>query len=135
MLGTSNNVGAPGDSVNLAWSGADNTNHFFTSQDPFDPTKTGNFGANLILAGTQNLVTGTTNLDSYDEYTYYRMLAQLGTDSAPEHNKMNINYKNLDTNGNVVPGMETNLIAWTPQGFLHERGGPDVPTIEPERPE
>src|ERR1035438_6766670 len=26
---------------------------------------------------------------------------------------MNLNYQNVDTNGNIVPGMETNFIAWT----------------------
>ena len=37
----------------------------------------------------------------------------MGVDSAPEQNKLNLNYVNVDTNGNVVPDMETNLIPWT----------------------
>jgi len=58
----------------------------------------------LLAAGAQ--------ISSYDRYTFYRMLGQLGTDSAPESGKMNVNYLNVDANGNAVPGMETNLIAW-----------------------
>jgi hypothetical protein len=95
------------DPVSAPWVGADNTNHYFTPQDFFDPTKTSGFFTNrLLIAGT--------NADSYDRYTFYRMLAQLGTDSTPEQNKINVNYVNVDTNGNVVPGMETNLIPWPP---------------------
>jgi hypothetical protein len=95
------------DPVSAPWVGADNTNHYFTPQDFFDPTKTSGFFTNrLLIAGT--------NADSYDRYTFYRMLAQLGTDSTPEQNKINLNYKNVDSSGNVVPGMETNLIPWPP---------------------
>lgn len=110
MLGTSNN--AVPENVGLHWPGSDNTNHFFSIQDFFDPTKAGpTFPTFLQTLGTSN--------DSYNAYTYYRMLAQLGTDSQPEHTKMNINYKNIDsTNGYVVPGMETNLIPWTPADFF-----------------
>jgi hypothetical protein len=96
-----------GDPVTAPWAGADNTNHYFTPQEFFDPAKTSGFFTNRLLA------TGT-NADSYDRYTFYRMLAQLGTDSTPEQNKININYVNVDSSGNVVPGMETNLIPWQP---------------------
>ena len=50
---------------------------------------------------------------TYNRYTYYRLLSQMGVESAPEQNKLNLNYVNVDANGNVVPGMETNLIPWT----------------------
>ena len=46
------------------------------------------------------------------------MLAQLGTDSAPEENKMNLNYVNVDANGNIVSDMETNLFSWQPLQFF-----------------
>jgi hypothetical protein len=103
---------ATADPVGASWLGADNTNHYFTTQEFFDPNKTGNtpanFSSRLIRAGQQT--------NSYDRYTFYRMLAQLGTDSSPEY-KMNINYKNV-VNGVIYPGMETNLIAWTPLDFF-----------------
>ncbi|HEY5232222.1 MAG TPA: hypothetical protein VIK35_01635 [Verrucomicrobiae bacterium] len=94
----------------LPWAGADNTNHFFTPSDLFDPTKssggtTGGFTNRLLNAGAQT--------DTYDRYTYYRLLSQLGTDSSPESGRMNLNYDNLDGYGNVIPGAETNFIPWT----------------------
>jgi hypothetical protein len=95
------------------WPGDDNPNHFFTPQDFFDRSKINGVGAFVDAL----LAAGATN-SSYDRHTFYRMLAQLGTDSAPEENKMNLNYLNLDVNGNVVPGMETNLIRWQPLAFF-----------------
>ncbi|HUZ06461.1 MAG TPA: hypothetical protein VMV89_03140, partial [Candidatus Paceibacterota bacterium] len=106
------------------WAGADNTNHFFTPSDLFDPAKssggaTGGFTNRLLNAGAQR--------DTYDRYTFYRLLSQLGTDSSPESGKMNLNYDNLDpfvqgpngplynTNGVVSV---TNFAAWTPLGFF-----------------
>ncbi len=110
MLGTSTNDTIPNlVALTAPWSGAENANHMFTHQDPFDPTKVPGFGANLIALGTSN--------DTYNSYTYYRMLAQLGSDSAPEQNKINVNWRNV-VNGKVVPGMETNLIPWTPLDFF-----------------
>jgi len=94
------------DNPALPWAGAVNTNHFFTHQELFDTNKTSPlFYTNLWSAGTSN--------STYDRYTFYRLLAQLGTDTAPESGKMNLNYMNVDTNGNVIPGMETNFLSWT----------------------
>ena len=94
----------------LPWAGADNTNRFFTPSDLFDRTKssggaTGGFTNRLLNAGAQR--------DTYDSYTYYRLLSQLGTDSSAESGRMNLNYDNLDGYGNVIPGAETNFIPWT----------------------
>ncbi len=99
------------DQVNSPWAGADNTNHFFTHQDFFDPNKSSPaFVGRLQAAGVLP--------DTYNRYTFYRMLAQLGPDSSPPaEDKININYRNV-TNGLVVAGMETNLIAWTPLEFF-----------------
>jgi hypothetical protein len=41
----------------------------------------------------------------------------LGTDSAPEQNKMNLNYRNM-TNGVVVPNLEANFYPWTAIEFF-----------------
>ncbi len=63
-----------------------------------------------------------TNLDSYNRYTFYRLLSQLGTDTAPEPGgKLNLNYCNVDAFGYVVPNMATNFIPWTngPQFFTN----------------
>jgi hypothetical protein len=107
------------DVVTRPWAGADNPNHFFTLGDYFDRSKTQvgvvppgapGFSDRLQWAGGSN--------DSYNATTFYRMLSQLGTDSQDEPNKINVNWKNIDANGNVVPGMETNLIPWTPLDFF-----------------
>ena len=79
--------------MTYCWAGANNTNHFFTPHDLFNPTETAGFGAHLLDAGT-NFFGGTT-VSTYDRYTFYRMLAQLGTDTTPDSGKMNLNYDNL----------------------------------------
>ena len=106
---------------NFPWAGADNPNHFYTTQDLFDRNKfpvSGNtkfkpfsFVDRLWMAGT--------NIDSYNRYTFYSLLSQLGTDSAPEPGgKMNVNYCNVDNNGYVVPNMATNFTPWQPAQFF-----------------
>jgi len=98
-------VFAPGNTT--PWAGSDNTNHFFTiASDLFDPTKSSSFFTNRLQQAGNGVST-------YDRYTFYRLLAQLGTDSAPESGKLNVNYVNVDAGGNIVPDMETNCIPWT----------------------
>jgi hypothetical protein len=100
--------------VNTPWAGADNVNHFYTTQDLFDKSKTALGLGPRDPSLTDCLLAAGTNNSSYDRYTFYRLLSQLGTDSAPEPSgKMNLNYCNVDTNGYVVPNMATNFIPWT----------------------
>jgi len=120
---------------NYLWPGADNTNHYFALfSDLFDPNKTGSgvapaqiaannyFTGRLLDAGV-NFFGGKTN-STYDRYTFYRLLAQLGTDSSPETGKMNLNYDNLDhglikaTHTFTGPAALTNFMAWTPLAFF-----------------
>ncbi len=106
------------------WSGGEAPNRFFTTQDLFDDAKI------LQTAGARPPITfsdrlrwaGTTN-DFYNRYTFYRLLSQLGTDSAPEPpGKMNLNYDNLTKyNALGVPDITgrasaTNFVAWEPTG-------------------
>ena len=112
---------ADADNVNFFWVGADNTNHYFTPGELFNTSETASFGIHLLDAGT-SFFGGTTN-STYDRYTYYRLLSQLGTDTAPESGKMNINYDNLnpylhgflDTNG---VASTTNFVSWQPLAFF-----------------
>ena len=108
------------DNPALSWAGADNPNRFFTPADFFDPAKSAgginSFTNRLSLAG--NTIAANGARPTYDRYTFYRMLDQLGTDSAPEDaNKMNLNYDNLDAGGNVLPNAQTNLLAWAAEPF------------------
>jgi hypothetical protein len=96
--------------VNYPWPGADNTNHFFTHQELFNTSETSaTFVSRLLAAGNTN--------STYDRYTFYRLLSQLGTDSTPESGKMNLNYDNLDPYTNAVAA-STNFMAWTPIAFF-----------------
>jgi hypothetical protein len=78
----------------------------------FDSRKVGvNFATRLQNAGYGN--------SSYDRYTYYRLLSQLGTETGQEQpaGKLNLNYRNA-SNGVVVAGMETNFFPWTALEFF-----------------
>ncbi len=97
------------DPVASSWPGAENPNHVFSQQDLFSRLPPA-FAAELSSLGSSN--------DSYDEYTFYRLQAQLGTDSAGDAGKMNVNYKNTDIHGAVLPGAETNMNSWTPLDFF-----------------
>jgi hypothetical protein len=105
------------DNPSLPWSGADNPNAFFTTQDFFDTSKVGTsgFDKKLLLAGTTNA--------SNDRYLFYRLLSMLGTDSGAEPPdlstglpsdqappKVNLNYDNR-------PGVPP-LTDWAPEAFF-----------------
>ncbi len=87
----------------------------------FNPSETAGFGIHLLDAGT-NHFGGTTNA-TYDRYTFYRLLSQLGTDTTPESGKMNLNYDNLNPYLNGFPNTNgtasaTNFVAWQPLAFF-----------------
>ena len=81
------------------------------------------WGAALPGFTDRLLAAGQTN-STYDRYTFYRLLAQLGTDSTPDSGKMNLNYDNLNpylngvlnTNGGVAAS--TNFVGWQPLAFF-----------------
>lgn len=106
------------DAVESPWAGADYPQHLFTSQDFFDRRK-------LALTGqpsgfVERLYQATTySLSSYDRETYYRLLSQLGTESVPETEKINVNYRNVDDAGRVVANLETQLQPWDPGQFFN----------------
>jgi hypothetical protein len=108
------------DIASLPWAGSDNTNHFFDMQELFNTNDTSPaFVKSLTAAGGVPLPPNST----YDRYTFYRLLSQMGVDSAPEQNKMNLNYDNIDpglngflnTNGTASA---TNFVPWTALGFF-----------------
>ena len=107
----------------VPWVGADNTNHFFSHQDLFDPTKIQNPYASPALGFTDRLLQAGTNVSTYDRYTFYRLLSQLGTDTTPDSGKMNLNYDNLDPELNGVlntngTASATNFVPWQPLTFF-----------------
>ncbi len=129
VLPVLNNAPSHYDSTSVRWAGSDNTNRFFALPDDlFDPAKSYSSGVNSF---TNRLLSAGTKRDSYDRYTYYRLLAQLGTESTADSGKLNLNYSNAvvsyftNTYGSlilnnvaIVPGAETNLISWRPLDFF-----------------
>ena len=106
--------------ANWAWSGSESPNRFYTTQDLFDQSKTRPPWLAKGFGFTDRLWMAGTNVDSYDRYTFSRLVSQLGTESDPEpQNKMNLNYRNVDLlTGKVVPGMQTNFYLWQPTNFF-----------------
>ncbi|MDE3066828.1 MAG: hypothetical protein KGJ60_04670 [Verrucomicrobiota bacterium] len=121
-----------------SWPGADNPIHFFDMQELFDRSKaaadrTPNLIANgadftdhLLAAGADTF--GGKVVSTYDRYTFYRLLSQLGTDSAPLQNRINLNWSNavarfdpytgVATNIAVFPDAQTNFAPWDPLQFF-----------------
>jgi hypothetical protein len=106
------------DDPTLHWAGAENTNHFFTHQELFNPNESS-------ILFPNRLSSAGTNVSTYDRYTFYRLLSQLGTDSTPDSGKMNLNYDNLDSFVTSVAGVNftnapasTNFMVWTPIAFF-----------------
>jgi hypothetical protein len=109
------------DDPSKPWAGADNTNQFFSlPADLFNTNTTSiQFVTNLWSAGT--------NVSTYDRYTFYRMLAELGSDTTPDSGKINLNYSNavvqtdlngIATNIVIVPNAETNFVPWAATNFF-----------------
>ncbi len=108
-----------------SWAGAGNRRHFFSVHDYF----TLGGGAGGFQSFSDRLKAASRQTSSYDRYTFYRMLAQVSTDSSsaqnPDRDKINLNYQNayiVNTNGTnipvVYPGWETNFQAWNAREFF-----------------
>jgi hypothetical protein len=107
------------DAPGRSWVGADHPFHLFSTQDFFDRNKIATPGAGLKFM--DRLAILGTNASTYDQYTYYRLLEQLGTDSAPEDpDKLNLNYVNV---GGIAA---SNFISWLDTTEIQARLGPSV---------
>ena len=114
---TRNIVETTAEDTALPWAGANNTNRYFVLDDLFNTNYTGGFAADLQAA--------SQNISTYNRYTYYRMLDQIGVDSALPSEKLNLNYNNANVFSNtfvnpaaVYPPSETNFLTWTPLGLF-----------------
>lgn len=105
------------DNTTLSWVGADNTNRYYSlPSELFDTAKTSAGFVNRLRGAGTGLFGGLTN-STYDRYTYYRMLEQLGTDSSPDDTRMNLNYNNLAFASTGTANV-TNMLAWRPITFF-----------------
>ena len=96
------------------WSGSYNTNGFVSIFELFDTNKVstnlinGRLRPTLVRPGT------------YNQNTFYRLMAQLGTDSLPANrNKLNLNYDNVNQlTGQIDPSAVAGFTNWTPLRFF-----------------
>jgi hypothetical protein len=123
-------VVAPGNTT--PWAGSDSPNRFFSiASDLFDLSKTtvGVPPANILSGNflVGRLLSAGYAPSTYDRYTFYRLLEQLGTDSTPDAGKLNLNYSNAvvqyGANSSpifmaIIPGAETNFVPWMPRDFF-----------------
>jgi hypothetical protein len=100
------------------WSGSFTTNRYFDILDLFTQAASSP-GVGSFLTRLQNAA--STALDYYDRYTFYRMLAQIGTESTrADTNKVNLNYDNSVTNGTQIALLSaTNFVEWKATNFFH----------------
>ena len=106
------------------WSGANNTNNFFTPQDFFAKGKIALGQAPVAneLTFSDRLLIAGTNQSTYDRHTFYRLLSQLGTDAGPEQDtRINVNYDNKVQRSNGLARVE-NYIPWKPIDFFMQAG-------------
>ena len=100
------------DFSNQPWPGADSRNHFFSLHDFFNATKLPKLGAPDQFR--DRMRNASVRGNSYDRYTYYRMLAQMGTDSAEEdEGKVNINFVNVRSWATGERIFASDLIPWS----------------------
>jgi Tfp pilus assembly protein PilX len=115
-------------SAGYPWPGSYSPNNFYDIQDVFDPTKTStNFISRLMQAGSVS--------NSYDRYMFLRLLASIGSGSAPElqtyvygdvvttnpavqpptllRTKVNLNWDNSYQISNNLNTSPTVLVPWT----------------------
>ncbi|MCL5096401.1 MAG: hypothetical protein M1608_02485, partial [Candidatus Omnitrophica bacterium] len=94
----------------LPWPGSDNPYRVSDIQDLFDIFA---FVNTNLPARIQGEADPYTRNSSYDRYTFYRLLGQMGVDSAPAlPGKMNVNYASDSA------GLATNFVPWIPVDFF-----------------
>jgi hypothetical protein len=96
------------DDPSLPWPGAAGNTNLFTVHDFFGDAPGASFGPFVT-----RLTRASEGVSTYDRYTFYRMLGQLGTDSGPEpKEKINLNYVAGVTNLVGQRVAATNFLRW-----------------------
>lgn len=106
---------ADNDQTAASWPGSENPRSYFELNDLFDVSR-------VPAAFTNNLGVVQSGLASYDRYTLYRLLGQMGMDSrTTARQKINLNYDNVSvvTNNGFQARLDaTNLVSWEPLTFF-----------------
>jgi hypothetical protein len=95
------------------WWGSDRFRRMDTIQEWFDASRSSPALVNRLH--NASALEGTTEY----EYTFTRLLGQLGVDSSPANlEKLHLNFVNVDDAGKVVPHLVTNFVEWAPVQFF-----------------
>lgn len=101
------------DQPDRPWPGADAPRLYVDFQELFDTNKVLDPGTGGQPSWIARLLLAQSGLSTYDRYTFYRLLGQMGAESSPANlGKVHLHYNNR------IPGGETNFIPWTPTEFF-----------------
>jgi len=101
------------DQPDRPWPGADAPRLYVEFQELFDTNKVLDPPNGGRAPWISRLLLAQSGLSTYDRYTFYRMLGQIGAESSPANlGKVHLHYNNR------VPGGETNFVPWTPIEFF-----------------
>jgi hypothetical protein len=116
---------------NAPWAGGTNLSDIIKFQHPNELLRFGrSYDTGAVYLTAYGGVTNDLNVDLarvtnavYDRYTFYRLMSQMGTDSEPEHGRLNVNFDNIDTNGLAVTPDSSTLTngpfrSWTALRFF-----------------
>lgn len=96
------------------WSGSDSPQMYYDLQELFDGNKTSLDFTNRLLNGTMP----GPGRSTFDLYTFYRMVSQLGVDSDPSSGKINLNYDNYYPR-TATFSEPTNFVNWRASNFFN----------------
>ena len=108
-LTTDNDETPPG----KPWAGSDSPRTYVDLEELFDTNKVIDSTAGGRTRWPARLLLAQSGYSTYDRYTFYRLLGQMGTDSGPAvRDKVNLNWNNQPPLG------ATNFVPWTPTQFF-----------------
>ena len=131
------------DNTANAWWGSDFHRAFYDVQELFNdgriPNANGQFGSQESITGRVKTAPALPTASTYDRYTYYRLISQLGSESIPDTEsrsyrlaiqdnaprlrevrtkKIHLNYDNRFEPQNAIFNHQTNFVDWQPRDLF-----------------
>ena len=131
------------DNTANAWWGSDFQRAFYDVQELFNdgriPNANGQFGSRESISGRVKTAPALPSASTYDRYTYYRLISQLGSESIPDTEsrsyrlaiqdnvprlhevrtkKIHLNYDNRFEPQNGIFNHQTNFVDWQPRDLF-----------------
>ena len=116
-FGATNRLGLATDNdetpQNKPWAGGDSPRTYVDLQELFDTNKVVDSATGGRTPWPGRLLLAQSGFSTYDRYTFYRLLSQMGSDSGPAvRDKVNLNWNSQPPLG------ATNFVPWTPTKFF-----------------